>query len=190
VAPAYLLGAIPFGLLFTRWLAHKDVRQTGSGNIGATNALRAGGKLVGALSLLADVLKGVIPVAAGRFIFDAGELLTALIAAAAFLGHLFPVYLGFKGGKGVATLFGVVLPWQPLAAVLAFLLWLAVLGISRYVSIASISVGASLPILAWMLGASRFCLITLAMLGLLMLVKHKDNLMRLADGREPRIGGA
>jgi len=124
----------------------------------------------------------------GLFVFNASDLLTGLIATSAFLGHLFPVYLGFKGGKGVATLFGVVLPWQPWVALLVFILWLAVLFVSRYVSIASISAGVGFPVLAWTLDASRFCLLALAMLGLLMIVKHKDNLKRLAQGCEPRIG--
>jgi len=190
VVPAYLIGAIPFSLLFARWLADVDVRRIGSGNVGATNAMRAGGRSVGALSLLADVIKGVIPVAAGRMVFGADDMLTALIAAAAFFGHLFPVYIGFKGGKGVATLFGVALPWQPWAAVLAFLGWFAVLRMSRYVSVASMSAGVSLPLAAWMLGASRPAVVVLATLGLLMIARHKGNLIRLYQGCEPRTGKA
>ena len=137
VLAAYLLGAIPFGLLLTKVLSNRDPREHGSGNIGATNAMRTGGKLAGALTLLADIIKGVIPVALAIYA-GLSELWIGVVAAATFIGHLFPVYLRFKGGKGVATMLGVMLPWQPLVAVIGLLLWFVLMKLSHYVSLASI----------------------------------------------------
>lgn len=188
IAAAYLIGAIPFGLLFARVLTGKDPREHGSGNIGATNALRTSGKMVGALTLLADIIKGSIPVAIAVWL-DAGELLTALIALAAFLGHIFPVYLGFKGGKGVATMFGVLIPWMPWVAVGAFALWFVVFKSTRYVSLASVLAGTSLPILALILYGSWIPAVLCLLLGGIMIVRHRSNIQRLLAGAEPKTGG-
>lgn len=187
VIAAYLLGAIPFGLIFTRWLTGKDPRDFGSGNIGATNVSRTGGKKVGLLTLLADIGKGALPVAIA--VHTGNEWLTATTAMAAFLGHIFPVYLGFKGGKGVATMFGVLIPWQPLPGVIAFAVWLLALGLSRYVAVASILAGLSLPFAAWMLGASAPAIIACIVFCLLMGLRHRSNVQRLLAGTENRIGG-
>lgn len=188
VTGAYLLGAIPFGLLFTRWLSGKDPREYGSGNIGATNVLRTSGRIIGLLTLVADIAKGAIPVALA--IYLAGELTVALVAMAAFLGHIFPVYIRFKGGKGVATMFGVMLPWQPWIAAAAFLVWLLVLWLSRYVCIASISAGAAMPLSAWLLSASTACLAVTILLCFIMAWRHSSNIHRLMDGTEDKIGEA
>ncbi|OIP98502.1 MAG: acyl-phosphate glycerol 3-phosphate acyltransferase [Zetaproteobacteria bacterium CG2_30_46_52] len=180
---AYFLGAIPFGLIFARWLTGKDPRQHGSGNIGATNAMRTGGKKVGILTLLADIAKGVLPVG-----FAVGLSLTsfeiAAIALAAFLGHIFPIYLKFKGGKGVATMYGVLIPWMPWVAVCSFVVWLVTFKLSKFVSLASILSGIVLPIFAWLLGASQEGIAACVVLGTLMTVRHHSNIKRLLAGTE------
>jgi glycerol-3-phosphate acyltransferase PlsY len=184
ILAAYLLGAIPFGLLLSRIISKRDPREHGSGNIGATNAMRTGGKLVGALTLLADIVKGVVPVAVAMAA-EWAEVWIAVIALAAFLGHIFPVYLKFKGGKGVATMFGVIIPWQPWAAVIAFAVWLLSLRLSGYVSLSSILAGLSLPLAAWGLGASVPCIVVCGVLACLMILRHAGNIRRLLDGSEP-----
>jgi len=184
---AYLIGAIPFGLLFARWLTGRDPRSHGSGNIGATNAMRTGGKKVGALTLLADVLKGTIPVAIAMML-DSEPMLIAAVALAAFIGHIFPVYLRFKGGKGVATMFGVVIPWMPWVAVGAFAVWLVVFRSTRYVSLASIIAGIVLPLFAWLSGASVEAILLSLALGCLMTARHHTNIGRLWLGVEPKTG--
>ncbi len=188
IAAAYLLGAVPFGLLFSRWLTGKDPRQHGSGNIGATNALRTGGKMVGVLTLLADIGKGALPVAVALAL-NAAPMVVAAAALAAFLGHIFPVYLGFRGGKGVATMYGVLIPWQPLAALVSFVIWFIVFKISRYVSLASIMAGLALPLAAWGLQAGMAATGLCAVLGAIMIVRHHGNIRRLLAGTEPKAGG-
>ncbi len=181
----YFLGAVPFGLLFARWLTGKDPREHGSGNIGATNAMRTGGKKVGIFTLIADVLKGVLPVSLALYL-EFTQLEITLIALAAFLGHIFPIYLKFKGGKGVATMFGVLIPWLPWVAVISFAIWFVSFKLSRYVSLASILAGVSLPILAWFLGSSLEAVFTCVVLGGLMSVRHQDNIKRLIAGTESK----
>jgi len=187
IAAAYLIGAIPFGLLFARILTGKDPREHGSGNIGATNALRTSGKAVGAMTLLADIFKGSIPVAIA-IAMEAGEATVAAIAMAAFLGHIFPVYLGFKGGKGVATMFGVVIPWLPWAAVGSFLVWFIIFKLTRLVALASIAAGVALPVTAWLLYGSWVSVVTCALFALIMIVRHHSNIRRMLAGEEPKTG--
>jgi len=192
IIAAYLLGAVPFGLVFSRWLIGKDPREFGSGNIGATNVERIGGKKIGLLTLAADIIKGAIPVAIAMQIGNNGqsnEWLIAATAIAAFLGHIFPVYLQFKGGKGVATMFGVLLPWQPQVALIAFAVWLSAVLLSRYVALASILAGLSLPLSAWLFGASTAALYACLLFFVLMSVRHKTNVQRLFNGTESRVGG-
>jgi len=193
LAAAYLLGAIPFGLLLTRWLTGKDPREFGSGNIGATNASRTGGKKVGLLTLLADIIKGTIPVAIAVQLDSSGagnEWLIAGTAIAAFLGHIYPVYLGFKGGKGVATMFGVLIPWEPVTGLIAFAVWLAALGLTRYVAVASILAGLTLPLAAWLLDASLPAILACMLFCALMSLRHRSNVERLLAGNENRVGGS
>jgi len=187
LAAAYLTGAIPFGLLFSRALTGKDPRRHGSGNIGATNAMRTGGKAVGILTLAADILKGATPVYLSIHL-GAPEWLSAGIALAAFVGHCFPVYLGFRGGKGVATMFGVVLPWQPAIAAGAFAVWLASLLVWRYVSVSSMLAAVCLPLLAWALDSHPAFLALAGALGLMTVVRHRANVARLLAGEEPKVG--
>jgi glycerol-3-phosphate acyltransferase PlsY len=183
---AYLLGAVPFGLLFTRWLTGKDPRQHGSGNIGATNTMRTGGRAIGLMTLAADIGKGALPVALAMHLSN--ETVVALTAAAAFIGHIFPLYLKFKGGKGVATMFGVLLPWQPVIAVIAFGVWLLVLAIGRYVSVASILAAASLPLLAQVLHAPHIAITTNAFFAVMVLIRHGSNIQKVMAGTEDKVG--
>ena len=191
----YLLGSIPFGLLFAKWFTGKDPRQHGSGNIGATNAMRTGGKKVGILTLLADILKGALPVAAVAYgLHD--DTLSHWVALSAFLGHIFPIYLKFNGGKGVATMFGVLIPLVPWVAVLAFAVWLIIFKTTRYVSLASMIAGFLLPFLAWGLAslqhqtAELSLLMMCSILGLLMIARHQENIVRLCNGTESKVGSS
>jgi len=187
ILAAYLLGAIPFGLVLSKLMTGQDPRQHGSGNIGATNAMRTGGKLVGALTLCADISKGAAPVALA-IIFQFSETGIAAIAVATFIGHIFPVYLKFQGGKGVATMLGVMLPWQPLAAVFGLLIWIAALLISRYVSLASILAALALPLLIVASNDSLPALLAGMVFAGLVTIKHSSNIKRLVNGEESSIG--
>ena len=182
---AYLLGSIPFGLILTRLAGTGDIRAIGSGNIGATNVLRTGRKGLAAATLLGDALKGTLAVVA------VGSLLgreAALIAAlGAFLGHLFPVWLGFKGGKGVATYIGVLLGLAWPAALLFCLVWLAVAAITRYSSLSALIASVSAPLFLWWNGSGAEALLFL-LLSVLLWVMHRANISRLMDGSEGKIG--
>ncbi|MFQ5518442.1 MAG: glycerol-3-phosphate 1-O-acyltransferase PlsY [Mariprofundus sp.] len=187
VFAAYFLGAVPFGLLLSKLLSNRDPRDFGSGNIGATNALRTGGKLVGGLTLLADIAKGVIPVLLA-LMAELTEIWVAAIAVATFLGHIFPVYLNFKGGKGVATMAGVMLPWQPLAAIVGIPVWYICLKLTRYVSLASILAALSLPLLIVWSDDSVPALLVGMLFASLVTLKHASNIKRLMNGTEPTTG--
>jgi len=180
----YLLGSIPFGVILTRLAGAGDLRQIGSGNIGATNVLRTGRKGLAAATLLLDLAKGWFAVFLASKLFPGHEIPAA---AAVFLGHCFPVWLRFRGGKGVATLMGVVLAlWWPLGLVYAAV-WLGLLAIVRISSIAGMSAAVSAPVAAASFGRFEFVLPLLA-LALIVLWKHRENIERLAQGTEPRIG--
>jgi acyl phosphate:glycerol-3-phosphate acyltransferase len=187
----YLLGSLPFGLLLTRWAGLGDVRAIGSGNIGATNVLRTGHKGLAAATLLLDLLKGTIAVlivyeVAKRFVaFDAYRL--AYVAGlGALLGHLFPIWLGFRGGKGVATFIGVLLGAHWPAAVVFALVWITVAAVWRYSSLASLS-GTAGVIVYYLIFGQAGLLFILTMAALLFF-KHQANIRRLLDGAEARIG--
>jgi len=184
---AYLLGSLPVGLLLSR-LKGQDPRKVGSGNIGATNVMRASGKAVGILTLLGDILKGFLPTWLAMRAWPA-EPLIAAVALAVFVGHLFPVYLAFRGGKGVATALGVFIALSPLAVLLDIAVFAAVLFMWRYVSLGSLVAAALMPVLllAFRL-PSPYVLLCLAM-AILIFVKHGKNIGRLATGTENRMGG-
>jgi len=185
---AYLLGSIPFGLIVARLAAGVDVRRAGSGNIGATNVLRAAGKGWAVLTLLADVLKGVLPVLAAAAWWPGQSGPACGAGLAAFLGHCFPVWLGFKGGKGVATALGVFLALSPAAAGLAALVFLGAVAATRTVSVGSMSSALSLiPILAWLDRPGAVIGLAAVVAGVVVL-RHKDNLVRLKRGEEKKLG--
>ncbi len=187
VVAAYLLGAVPFGMLVVRAQGGGDLRRVGSGNIGATNVLRAAGKGAAALTLLGDAGKGALAVAIGRALGAAPGVL-ALMGLAAVLGHVFPVTLGFRGGKGVATMLGVVLVAMPAVGGLLLLIWLVVACLTRYSSLSALLAALALPLLAWLLdGRQAMVLLGVALL-LLILVRHRENIRRLWRGTEGKIG--
>lgn len=179
----YLLGSVPFGMVVTRLAGLGDIRRIGSGNIGATNVLRTGRKGLAALTLLLDGGKGTLAVLiAGRW----GPDMAIMAGGGAFLGHLFPLWLGLRGGKGVATSLGVLigLDWQ--VGGLACLTWLAVAGLFRYSSLAALLSLAAAPLYAWLVADRQMAQFVL-FLAVLVWAKHRDNIRRLLTGREPRI---
>ncbi|WP_380783369.1 glycerol-3-phosphate 1-O-acyltransferase PlsY [Sphingomonas sp. R86520] len=183
---SYLLGSIPFGVILTRLGGAGDLRAIGSGNIGATNVLRTGRKGLAAATLLLDMAKGAVAVLLVAHLFPGNTLLAA---AGAFIGHCYPIWLKFKGGKGVATLMGIVvaLHW-PLGLVYA-VVWLGLLAGLRISSVAGIAAALSAPFAAAVFGRFDLVLLLLA-LALIVLWKHSENVERLFSGTEPRIGGA
>jgi len=189
---AYLLGSIPFGLLIVKALGGPDIRAIGSGNIGAANVTRNAGKLAGILTLLLDAGKGYAAVWLAAH-YTHGNIRWMMIAAVcAVVGHMFPIWLGFKGGKGVATGLGVFLPicWQAVAA--AIVLWLAVVIFWRYSSLGSISAAVALPLFVYLLYAPghappEFFTLGTVVISLLVLIKHRPNIARLVAGEEPRL---
>ena len=186
----YLLGSIPFGLVLTRAAGLGDVRDIGSGNIGATNVLRTGNKGLAALTLLLDLLKGTAAVLIGHAVGALGGAATvaSLIAGlGAFIGHTFPVWLKFKGGKGVATYIGILLGLNWPAALAFCSVWLFVAILSRYSSLSAIVAAVVAPI--WLLTIGDYATALLAaLLSVLLIYKHRANIRRLVAGEEPRIG--
>ncbi|MGD9784859.1 MAG: glycerol-3-phosphate 1-O-acyltransferase PlsY [Hyphomicrobiaceae bacterium] len=191
LAAGYLLGAIPFGLILTRMAGLGDVRKIGSGNIGATNVLRTGNKGLAAATLALDALKGTAAVLLGHWIGAQGgvAILASLVAGlAAFLGHLFPVWLGFKGGKGVATYIGVLLGAAWKIALLFCAIWLAVAVATRYSSLSALMAAVAAPAAAWVMDSPALGILA-ALMSLLLIWKHAPNIRRLLAGEEPKIGG-
>ena len=184
LAVGYLLGSIPFGLLVTRLSGRGDLRDIGSGNIGATNVLRTGSKGLAALTLLLDAAKGAAAVMIAQHYWPEG---TYHAAAGAMVGHLYPVWLKFKGGKGVATLLGVIAPLLPIAAIVYVLLWAGMLLVWRISSVAGMVAAISAPVTAALMG-ERALFPMLVGFAILVIWKHRDNLVRMKDGTEPRIG--
>jgi len=196
-AASYLLGSIPVGYVLVRLFRHEDIHSFGSGNIGATNVLRSGGKGLGAATFVLDMLKGCSAVWLGGLLASllvpamAHRDAQALAALAAVLGHIFPVWLRFKGGKGVATGFGVFLVSAPWAALAAISVFIVVLVLSRYVSLASILGAICFPIFAWfMVSGDRppFFIAVQCIVALIIIVKHHQNIRRLFAGTESRFG--
>jgi acyl phosphate:glycerol-3-phosphate acyltransferase len=181
----YLFGSIPFGLLITRFAGLGDIRKVGSGNIGATNVLRTGRKGLAAATLVCDALKGTVAVVLMSWMWGPNA---ALIAAfGAFLGHLFPVWLGFKGGKGVATFIGCLIGLKPIAAVAFAIIWLGSAFITRFSSLSALIASAATPLVLWSLGERQMAE-AFVVLAALLWWKHAENIKRLLDGTEGKIG--
>jgi glycerol-3-phosphate acyltransferase PlsY len=193
VALAYLIGSIPFGYLIVRVKGGGDVRETGSGGTGATNVTRRAGKGPGLLTMLLDALKGVLVALGARWLLtpDSGvDWWVAAASLAAVVGHVFPVWLGFRGGKGVATGLGVFLVLAPLAVLSALLVFVLVIWVTRYVSLGSMAAAALLPVGVWLLGGGRGAtpLLTAAVLGAALIIyAHRSNIGRLLSGTESRL---
>jgi len=187
IGGAYLLGGIPFGILAARMGGGVDLRRVGSGNIGATNVLRTVGKGAAVLTLAGDIGKGALAVGLAR-LTDAPPAVVAGTALAAVLGHLFPVFAGFRGGKGVATMLGVVLAAMPAVGGLLLVVWLATAWRWRYSSLAALASAAALPPLAWGLDGRAPMLALAGALCGLVAWRHRDNIRRLRQGTEGRIG--
>jgi len=200
---AYLLGSIPSGYLLIRIFRHEDIRSVGSGNIGATNVLRSGGKGLGLATFLIDMLKGCAAVYLGRLAavtlishgmpIESIRNFEALAALCAVLGHMFPPWLRFRGGRGVSTGFGVFLVAAPLAALAAITVFFLTILITRYVSLGSILGAASFPIFAWLLVSGDrppFFIAVQFIVALLIIAKHGPNIQRLLTGKESRFGAS
>ncbi len=202
-AAGYLLGSIPFGLLLSRLAGHGDVRSTGSGNIGATNVLRHAGKTLGALTLVCDMLKGTAGVLAGWFLLDvimsgspvppfSSENNIALYGSVsggigAFLGHLYPVWLRFKGGKGVATLIGVLLGFDWRLAFVFCACWLVAAALGRISSLAALTATGLIAVFGWVMKPFVMA-VAISVMSLLVVYRHRDNIARLRRGEEAKIG--
>jgi glycerol-3-phosphate acyltransferase PlsY len=181
----YLSGSVPFGLILTRMAGLGDVRSIGSGNIGATNVLRTGNKGLAAATLLLDALKGTVPAALGyHFLGVEGGVIAGF---AAFLGHIFPVWLGFKGGKGVATYIGVLfgLDWR--MGLLLLIVWIATAVITRYSSLSALVATVAIPVVEFFVGDIKIAALAVLM-SVIVWIKHSANISRLLAGNESRIG--
>lgn len=185
VVLGYLLGSIPFGLILTRMAGLGDIRSIGSGNIGATNVLRTGNKKLAAATLLLDAFKAMAAALAGYYF--AGPEAGLLAGFAAFLGHLFPVWLGFKGGKGVATYLGVLLGVAPLWVLVFAAVWLVVALISKYSSLSALVAMLMIPVALWLVGEEKIALV-MAIMTVVSWWRHETNIRRLLAGTEGKIG--
>lgn len=194
VVLAYLIGAIPSGVVLTRMAGVADIRRQGSGNVGATNVYRVAGKRLGILTLILDILKGLIPLLVLRYLLESGTVphpggetpLLALGALFLFVGHCYPVYLGFKGGKGVATALGVFLVLAPLALLPPLLVFILVLWRWRYVSLASVSAALTIPFAMLGFGYPLSVVGVTFVIAAGVIYRHKDNITRLRQGSENR----
>jgi acyl phosphate:glycerol-3-phosphate acyltransferase len=188
VVGGYLLGSIPFGLIATRLGGAGDIRQIGSGNIGATNVLRSGRKDLALITLLGDAGKGVVAVLLARYLTHGNPTVIALAGGAAFLGHLFPVWLKFKGGKGVATFYGVLLSAAWPVGALAAVTWLAMAAVFRVSSLAALTAAVLAAPFAIATDQPRPILGLAIFMAILIFIRHRENIARLLKGEEPKIG--
>jgi len=185
LAMSYVLGSIPFGLLLTRLTGGPDIRDIGSGNIGATNVLRTGRKGLAAATLVGDMLKGTAAVLLARYLFGAEAAIAGGFGA--FAGHLFPIWLGFKGGKGVATFIGVLLGFSWIAVLIFAAIWIGVAAVTRYSSLSGLLACVAAPAVLWALGKPEAAALFLVM-AVLVIIMHRANIARLIAGTETKIG--
>ena len=192
---SYLIGSIPTGVVLAKVTGKEDIRKSGSGNIGATNVTRLLGKKLGVLTLVGDVLKAVVPMLATHWYFvQSGmpvspselDMAVTLSGGAAFLGHMYSIYLKFGGGKGVATGLGVFIVLEPLTALISLFLFIAVVYISGYVAVGSLVVSALITLWIWLLGGSPYHVFLGFFIGVLIWLKHADNIRRLFEGTETK----
>ncbi|MBI2371702.1 MAG: glycerol-3-phosphate 1-O-acyltransferase PlsY [Deltaproteobacteria bacterium] len=183
----YLMGSIPTGVVLARAFTQADIRRAGSGNIGATNVYRTAGRLPGLLTLIGDVLKGVVPVLIGRYALDLSRDWLALAALAAFLGHLYPIYLSWRGGKGVATFFGIFLALSPLAAAASAVLWLGTVRRWGYSSLGSLVAALAMPTWIGLFGYPRLYILLSAVVATFIVLRHRENISRLLGGTEAKV---
>ncbi len=184
IVASYLIGAIPTGVILTRLVGGEDIRNAGSGNIGATNVYRVAGRKLGIITLIGDCLKGVLPLLLASQLFGVSINGIALVALAAFIGHCYPVYLSFKGGKGVATALGIFLvlsPWSVLCLLVVFVL---VLWQWRYISLASIFAATTVPLLVFWFEGSVALFVATSLIAIIIIWKHRANIERLRSGTE------
>ncbi len=192
IAVAYLLGSLSFAVIVSRAMRLPDPRSFGSGNPGATNVLRTGRKAAAALTLLGDALKGWVAVVLSRMLapqFGLDEDIALLCALAVFIGHLFPIFFSFKGGKGVATAFGVLVGLNPWLGLASLVTWLVMAGVFRISSLAALATAALAPVYAGLLMGWGNTAMTALVVTLLLIYRHKSNLIKLVSGQEARIGG-
>lgn len=203
IPAAYLLGSIPFGIVFAGLFNGPDPRTVGSGNIGATNVSRSAGKAAGALTLIADILKGALPTMLAYRAFpyfaeslpslfltlniNPGAIFVSLVGFSAFIGHLYPIFLKFRGGKGVATACGVMLAISIPATLLSAAVFVIVLLAKRYISLGSIVSAAMLPVFLSFFTSSKDYMVTGVAVAVLVIIKHKDNIKRIAEGTENKV---
>jgi len=189
---AYLLGSVPFGLLVSKLLFHVDIREHGSGNIGATNAYRTLGPVAGVVVLTADILKAMIPVFAVRYFLagtpDAVPLAGVAVGLAAIIGHSYSIFLRFGGGKGMATAGGLILALWPLVAPILVGIWIVVIAVTRYVSVGSIIVAMLLPVLVYLMYPKAEYIIFALLAGVVIIFRHRSNIARLLAGQELKFG--
>jgi glycerol-3-phosphate acyltransferase PlsY len=189
VVGGYLLGSIPFGMIATRLGGAGDIRKIGSGNIGATNVLRSGRKDLAAITLIGDAGKGVVAVLLARWLTHDNAAAVALAGGSAFVGHLFPVWLKFNGGKGVATFYGVLLTAAWPVGLLAAVTWLAMAALFRISSLAALTAAALAPLFAFATDQPYPMVVLSAFMAVLIYIRHHQNIARLLKGEEPKIGG-
>ncbi len=183
---AYLIGSIPFGYLIVRRKIGADIRQTGSGGTGATNVSRRAGKMAGVLTLLLDAAKGCVAVLIAKAA-SGDDWVIAAAAVAALVGHIYPVWLGFRGGKGVATGVGIFLMLAPVAVLCAGVIFVAIVALTRYVSLGSIIAAVLIPVFVWLLSDLRPLFVAAVVGAALIVFAHRGNIQRLASGTESRI---
>ncbi|MGE7467849.1 glycerol-3-phosphate 1-O-acyltransferase PlsY [Bosea sp. NPDC003192] len=183
----YLFGSIPFGIILTRLTGGPDLRTIGSGNIGATNVLRTGNKKLAALTLLGDMLKGTVAVLLAGWLFG-GKSAALAAGLGAFIGHLFPVWLRFKGGKGVATFLGILIGLKWSIALIFAAIWLSIAYLSKYSSLSALIASLLTPLLLWFWIRDAQAAGLMAILALLLWFMHRENIARLLSGREGKIG--
>ena len=188
VVGGYLLGSIPFGLIATRLGGAGDIRKIGSGNSGATNVLRSGRKDLAAITLIGDAGKGAVAVLLAHLLTAGNPFFVALAGGSAFVGHLFPVWLKFNGGKGVATFYGVLLSAAFPVGALAGVTWIAMAFLFRMSSLAALTAAALAPLFAFAVDAPKPIVILAAVMAVLIYIRHHENIRRLLKGEEPRIG--